>query len=450
MAHRAPCSLLPLLSLLSLLCLLPSAAALSSPGSPACPALFFELQDRLIRYARVDSQADPSSDSTPSSPGQWALLRLLHHEVSLLANESSLVEHFSLSPSGYLYIRVSPSSPAFSSCSRIAFFAHVDTALEVPATGVSPIPHGRVSNSDLHLSGGVIPNQRLRSLSLLNHTLVSSDGTTLLGADDKNAIAVLMSLLRSIVEERSLSHPPLTLVFSPDEEIGHMCHGLDVQEAGFPAAAYTLDASRAGDIQRENFNAEKVSISIEGVSIHPGSAKGILVNALTLLADLVSRMPQALAPENSEGRDGFILPRRLAGGIAEAHSEIFLRSFSTTELEWMRNIVLVECQALASREPRANITCTSSTTYRNALETQRDERSFDLLRQATDIVAGSSRIGYMRGGTDGAGLATFQIPSSNLGVGYYDAHSTKELSSVDDMYTCYQVIVALLSLWVDT
>lgn len=419
----------------------------------ATQSLKRELTDRLLQYTRIGTQAEPSSERVPSSQGQWHLLQMLRNELVALGNASGIVMPGSpsLDENGYLTLRTFASDTQASQRSNatIAFFAHVDTATEVAGAPVQPLVH-EYTGGDLSLpSGDVIPAHSLeQEACAINHTIVTSDGTTLLGADDKNAVAVLMSLLRRVIQREIQYHPRLLFVFNPDEEVGHMLTNLQLS-APFPDAAYTLDASAIGDVQRENFHAEKVRVSFHGHSIHPGNAKHQLVNALSLGAQLLSRLPSSWAAEHSESDQGFILPLNFQGGVHRASGDILLRSFDRSELAFLRQLVQAECNALQAQEPRANVTCAAETTYQNMRHlTQGDDKAFELLKQATEKVVGYARETRMRGGTDGAGLASrYAIPAPNLGVGWFRAHSKTEFASVDHMSKAMRICEELLSLW---
>ncbi len=319
-----------------------------------------ELEERLLRYAAIDTQSDEASPTSPSTERQLVLLRLLRDELEAMGAADAV-----LTPYGAVLATLPGSQPA----PTIAFLAHVDTAPQFNATGVKPVVHRAYDGGaiafpdapDLILSPEVSPYLAAR----IGDDIVTASGATLLGADDKAGVAIIMTLARHLLAHPEIAHGPIRIAFTPDEEIGRGVHA-DLPRDLAADVAYTLDGAERGEIVFESFSADKATIRIEGVSIHPGVAKGKLVNALHLAAKIVDTLPHAtLTPETTSGREGFLHVYELTGTAAAADLHIILRDFERDGLAAHGALIQKVCAAVQAGEPRAKITCTITPQYRN-------------------------------------------------------------------------------------
>jgi tripeptide aminopeptidase len=417
------------------------------PAGAATHGILFdaELEDRLVRYARVDTQSDEASNTTPSTERQFDLLRLLRDELtSIGAQDVRLTD----------YAAVLATIPATMSgqTPTIAFLGHVDTAPQFNATGVKPIVHHRYDGGDIVLPDApdvrLSPAQYPYLAEKVGDDIVTASGTTLLGADDKAGVAIVMTMARHLLENPGLPHGPIRICFTPDEEVGR---GVDPRLPGDlkADAAYTLDGAELGEIVYETFSADKAEVRITGVSIHPGHAKDTLVNALHLAAKIVDMLPHVTrTPETTAGRDGFIHVYQVNGTAAEVVLHFILRDFELDGLRSHGELMHKVCATVQATEPRARITCTITPQYRNMrywLET--DMRPVELAREACRRVGVEPKSTPTRGGTDGSRLTEMGLPTPNLFTGMQNIHGPHEWISVQDMARATEMCVELAQLW---
>lgn len=402
------------------------------------------LQERFVRYAAMDSQSAEGTAQTPSTETQWALQRVLMKELQTLGlAEVRLTDH------GFLLATV-PATRA--DVPTVAFLAHVDTALDCAASGVKPVVHREYDGRPIILPGD--PTQVLDETTApelkdrLGDTIITSDGTTLLGADDKAGVAVLVTLSERLVSDCTIPHGKVRICFTPDEEIGTGIAKLALDELAADVA-YTVDGETLGEITYESFSADKAIVRIRGVSIHPGRAKGRMVNALTLAAKLLSLLPQhARTPETTEGREGFIHLVRMEGTAAEAQLQFILRDFERDGLAAHGAALCSAVDALALLEPRALVTCEIQKQYRNMRYwLEGDMRPAELALEAVRRAGLTPVVVPIRGGTDGSQLTERGLPTPNLFAGIHNAHGPLEWTSVGEMEKSLDVCLHLVQLW---
>lgn len=388
-----------------------------------------ELEDRLVRYAAIDSQSDETSTKTPSTKIQFDMLNLLKQELSEIgAHDVELTED------SVVVATIPGNVPG----PTVGFLAHVDTAPQFNASGVKPrvikgYNGGDITfpdNPDLVLS----PEDHSYLAEKIGHDLITASGTTLLGSDDKAGVAILMTMARHLLENTDISHGPIRIAFTPDEEIGR---GVTEQlpkdmKADF---AYTLDGQQVGEIEFESFSADRAVINITGVSIHPGLAKDKMVNATHLAAKIVQTLPQAtMTPEVTDGREGFIHVTDMNGGSSQMEIKLILRDFEMEGLEAQREIVRRVCAAVQATEPRAQITCEISHQYRNMRYwLEKDMTPVNLASEACRELGVEPISVPIRGGTDGSRLTEFGTPCPNIFTGMQCIHGPLEWISVQDM-----------------
>jgi tripeptide aminopeptidase len=400
-----------------------------------------ELEERLLRYTAIDSQSDEESPSQPSTAIQLDMQRLLVGELTAIgAADVRLTDY------GAVLATIPATTDA--KVPVIGFLAHVDTAPQFNATGVKP----RVLRS---YNGGAITYPDAPGLTLTPEAfpylatkagddIITASGTTLLGADDKAGVSVIMTAARHLLANPNIPHGPIRIAFTPDEEIGR---GVDKHlPADLGAAfAYTFDGGEVGEIEYETFSADGATVTVTGVSIHPGMAKGKLVNALHLAAKIVQTLPQAvMTPETTDGREGFLHIVELKGTAAEAVIKLIIRDFELDGLAAKGELLRQVCAAVQAGEPRAEITCKIKPQYRNMrywLET--DMRPVDLARTACRDIGIEPVSVPIRGGTDGSRLTEMGVPCPNIFTGMQNIHGPLEWISVQDMAAAVKMALGI-------
>lgn len=394
---------------------------------PHDPATLAELEARLIRYCATDTQSDPDSLSQPSTAIQLDLARMLADELTEIGAQDVRITE---------YGAVLATLPGNASGPVIGFLAHMDTAPQFNASGVKPrvvrAYDGGVirypDNPDLVLSPEVSP----RLDEKLGHDIVTASGLTLLGADDKAGVAIIMTAARRLMAQPD--RPMIRIAFTPDEEIGR---GVDKRlpaDLGV-AYAYTFDGGFVGAIDYETFSADGAEVVIEGVSVHPGYAYGKMINAITLAARILSALPQStMQPEVTQDREGFIHATEISGGSSRAVISFILRDFEREGLAEKGRILKAVCDAVQAGEPRARITCTITPQYRNMRYwLEEDTTIVDLARAACQSLGIQPVTVPVRGGTDGSRLTEMGVPCPNLFTGMAEIHGPLEWVSLQDM-----------------
>jgi tripeptide aminopeptidase len=416
---------------------------------PTDPTLLGQLAEdaaeRFDRYVRIDTQSDEESETYPSTDGQLVLLRLLRDELERAGlTDAAIDEH------GYVTATL-PSTVAHD-VPTIALFAHVDTAREVSGAGVSP-QRIRYKGGDIPLgdSGQSIrPDLSPELANHVGHELITTDGTTLLGADDKAGVAEIMAAISHLVSQPEIPHGTVKVAFNPDEEIGRGVVYFPVATFG-AAAAYTVDGSTAGELQSETFSGASVRMRIRGRAIHPGWAKGELVNAIKVASEIVSRLPKdGRAPETTEGRAGYVHPVLLEGDSSEVELRFIARDFENDRLGEHVAFLRGLAEEVAAAEPRCTIEFEDRIQYHNPREgIRRDPRIISSLEEAIRRVGLEPRETAIRGGTDGSVLTELGLPTANVFTGGHDAHSEREWICVEDMGLAAATLVELARVWAE-
>jgi tripeptide aminopeptidase len=404
-----------------------------------------ELEERLLRYVQIDTQADESSQTTPSTHKQYDLLKPLQQELETLgAHDVKLTDYGAL-------LATIPATVAHNA-PTIAFLAHVDTAPAFSGTGINPIVHRNYHGEAISFpdAPGLVlsPDNSTYLAKKIGDDIVTASGTTLLGADDKAGVAIVMVVARHLLQNRNIAHGPIRICFTPDEEIGRGVHA-NLPEDLNADFAYTLDGGELGDIVYETFSADKATVHIQGVSIHPSIAKDKLVNALHLAAKIIDTLPHVtLTPETTSDRQGFIHLYQMSGTAAEAELHFILRSFEMDELNTIGALIQQVCTAIQATEPRAKITCTVTPQYRNMRYwLEKDMRPVDLARQACEELGIDHFSIPIRGGTDGSRLTELGVPTPNLFTGMQNIHGPLEYVSIQDMARATEMCLKLAELW---
>jgi tripeptide aminopeptidase len=401
--------------------------------------------ERLARYARIDTRSDEESETYPSTDGQLDLLRLLRDELEQVG-----LADVTMDQHGY----VTGSLPATveHEVPTIAWFAHVDTAREVSGTGVSPqlvrYEGGEIVLGDSGQS--IHPEQSPELHNHVGHELITTDGTTLLGADDKAGIAEIMAAVAYLVAQPDFPHGTVKVAFNPDEEVGRGVVHFPVESFG-AAAAYTVDGSTTGELQVETFSGAQVRMHIRGRAIHPGWAKGELVNAIKLAGEILSRLPQdRLSPETTEDREGYVHPVLVDGDSSEVELRFIVRDFDDDRLAEHVAFLRSLADAVCAAEPRCTIEVEDRIQYRNPrVAVERHPEILGNLEQAIRRVGLEPRQTAIRGGTDGSALTEMGLPSANIFTGGHDAHSEREWICIEDMGLAAATLVELARVWAE-
>ena len=423
-------------------------AMLSSMDETMTQDMQASVLERFLRYVRIDTQSSHSSTAFPSTPGQWDLLRLLRDELQTLGLADVAIDRF-----GYVTATLPSTLPAGRpEPPTVAFFAHVDTSEDAPGKHVLPQVWRRYDGSDIVLPGDpayvLSPNDDTALRSRVGYDIVTSDGTTLLGADDKAGVAAIMTAAAYLIGHPDVPHGTIKVAFNPDEEVGRGMDHFDVPAFG-ATYAYTLDASDAGEVQDETFSADGATVRLVGRGIHPGYATGKLVNALKVAADFIASLPRdGLAPETTSDRQGFVHPVTIEGNAEEATIRFIVRDFDTHLLREKEDLLRRLATAAADRHPGARAEVEVVEQYRNMRDVlAQHPRVVALADQAVRRVGLTPIRRPIRGGTDGSRLCAMGLPTPNLFAGGHMFHSRREWVAVQDMAKAAQMVVELAQLW---
>lgn len=400
-----------------------------------------DVRERFIRYVKIDTQADEDSETFPSTAKQFDLSRILVDELLAMGVADARLED------GYVLASLEGTSGS----TPVALLAHVDTSPDAPGGGVEP----RVienydgsnitydANPELVLSPIESPDLRAQK----GRDVITSDGTTLLGADDKAGVAAIMTAVKYLQEHPKAPRPPLKICFTPDEEVGQGISHLDLDAFG-AEVGYTLDGSTAGSIEDETFSADHMVVSFQGRQTHPGAAKDKMVNALRLAGRFIDALPYDEAPETTSGREGFVHPVSIEGTSSGITIKLILRDFDTELLTERGRRVRALAEEIVAPFADGSVEVTISEQYRNMKDHLRVRHEIaDIAHRAIEAAGLTPIRGIIRGGTDGSMLTAKGLPTPNLFTGMHDIHSLKEWVSVQDMADSAATILHLARLW---
>ena len=401
--------------------------------------------ERLFRYVQIDTQSDEDSETYPSTEKQLELLRLLLDELKQAGLADAQIDEHG-------YVTATLPATVSGDIPTIAFFAHVDTAREVTGTNVRP-QRIRYEGGEIPLgtSGNVIrPEESPQLAAHVGHELITTDGTTLLGADDKAGIAEIMAAVEYLQAHPELKHGPVKVAFNPDEEIGKGVVHFPVDTFG-AVAAYTVDGSTAGEVQAETFSGAAVRMKIRGRAIHPGWAKGELVNAIKLASAVIEKLPKhARSPETTEGKEGYVHPVVIEGDSSEVELRFIARDFENDALDGHIAFLKQIADEVAATDPRCAIEVTSEISYRNMRDTlDRHPEIVAHLEEAVRRAGLEPKRTSIRGGTDGSALTEMGLPTPNIFTGGHDAHSEREWLCVEDMGLAAATVVQTALVWAE-
>ena len=402
--------------------------------------------DKFLRYVVVDTQSKEDSDTYPSTTKQFDLLNILAEELKSLGASDVSVDKY-----GYVTARM-PSNVQ-KEVPVIGFISHVDTSPEVTDTNVKPQVIKDYKGGDIVLPGD--PNVIIResenpSLKLaIGKTIVTSDGTTLLGADDKAGVAAIMTAVQELLANRKIPHGEIKIGFTPDEEVGAGTKYFDIKKFG-AEFAYTVDGDTPGELNKETFSANSCTITVHGRDIHPGTAKNIMVNSVRVIAEIISRLPKSISPEMTEGYEPYIHPYILEGGVGKSSVKILFRDFKTDGLADLKKIVNKVISEVQPMFPKAKIEAKVTEQYRNMREgVEKDTRVADYLFEATERAGIKAEWKPIRGGTDGSKLTEAGLATPNIFTGGANFHSRTEWVNVWGMEKAVETILNLVQIWVE-
>ena len=398
--------------------------------------------DKFLKYVKYDTQSDDKNEACPSTPGQIELAKVIVEDLKNLGIENAHVDE-----NGYVYASI---EGTVKNVPTIGFISHMDTALEITGKNVNP----QIIES--YEGGDIILNDKYKLREdeypflkeLIGHKLVTTDGTTLLGADDKAGIAIIMEVAKFFIENRDLKFGDIKIGFTPDEEIGRGADLFDVEKFGADFA-YTIDGGPVAELEYENFNAATAKIHIEGKSVHPGSAKNVLINALLLGQELNSMLPVNERPEYSEGYEGFFMLDEINGTSAEVDMVYLIRDFFTDSFNEKKKS-LQDIVDFLNEKYGQRIELEIKDSYYNMKEKIKPCMEIvDLAKESIKKAGMDPIVKPIRGGTDGASLSYKGLPTPNLFTGGYNFHGRYELLSVDIMEKSFEVLKNLVQLNVE-
>ena len=401
-----------------------------------------KLLDRFCRYVQVETTAVEDTDQYPSSPGQLELGKLLMEEMKAIGLQDV---------AGYEGGVVMGTVPGNVEAPTIAWIAHQDTSPEAPGKDVKPIVHENYDGNDIVLPGD--PSKVIKvseypdRAALKGKTIITSDGTTLLGADDKAGIAAIMTAAEYLVSHPEIKHGPIRVVFTCDEEVGRGTDKVDIGKID-AVAAYTLDGEGEGGIENETFSADLATVTFIGFNIHPGFGYGKMINAIRMAGEFLAKLPRDKAPETTRDREGFLHPYVLEGGVDKASVKILLRSFVTEELAEQAELLKKLAAEVEQSFPGGKVQVEVRKQYRNMIEhLEKEPRAVKLAEQAYRNLGIEPKFTSIRGGTDGSRLSEMGLPTPNISTGMHNFHSPLEFACLEQMQAAVDMLVELAKLW---
>ena len=404
------------------------------------------LLDRFLRYVAIDTRADESSTTCPSTPGQLELMRLLEAELHALGVEDAAVDEH-----GYLMATI-PATPGLEHVRPIGFIAHVDTSPEMPGANVRPIVHERYAGGDIVLpddpSAVLRPGDNPTLAAAVGQDIVTASGLTLLGGDDKAGVAEIVTAAAYLMTHPEVAHGPIRIAFTPDEEIGRGADRFDVRRFG-AVCAYTLDGGGAGELEYESFSADAMTLTFSGFNTHPGYAKGRMINAIRLAARFIERLPvEGFSPETTSGYQGFVHPYQFEASVDRTRVKVLIRDFETAALARKAAVLERLAREVVADQPGTSLDIRIDEQYRNMREILDAHPAVVERARAAIRRAGLEPIEKaIRGGTDGSRLSFMGLPTPNLFAGEHNFHSRLEWVSVQEMEKASEVIARLAELW---
>lgn len=403
--------------------------------------------DRFLRYVRIDTQSDPFSDTCPSTEKQKDLGRLLVEELLELGLSDAHIDD-----DGYVYATLE--SNVDKQVPVICFCSHMDTAPDCSGTDVKPIIHENYAGQDLVLPDDTSQVLRMKDhpelAHKMGHDIITASGTTLLGADNKAGVAAIMDAVAQMIQHPEIPHGRIRILFTPDEEIGRGVDKVDISKLAADFG-YTIDGERVGSLEDETFSADGATLDIHGVSVHPGFAKGKLVNAIKIAGELLNALPKdRLSPETTSDREGFIHPVHISGNGEKATIQFILRDFTREGLAAHGEFLKALAAEVVGKHPQASYDLAIKEQYRNMKEVlNAHPQVADYAQEAIERTGLTVHRSSIRGGTDGSRLSFMGLPCPNVFAGEHAFHSKQEWATRQDMEKATQTIINLATIWAE-
>ena len=405
----------------------------------------FTAVDRFLKYVTIDTQSDPFSKSFPSTEKQKDLARVLVKELLELG-----IDDAHLDPMGYVYATLPSNTDK--KVPTICYCSHMDTSPDSSGKDVKPLIHKNYDGRDL-----VLPDDPTQVLTMADHPdlkeqmgndIITASGLTLLGADNKAGVAEIMDVVHFFVNNPDVKHGKIRILFTPDEEVGHGVDHIDMEKLGADFG-YTVDGEALGSMEDETFSADGVSIIINGVSTHPGFAKGKLESALKIAGEIVAALPDDhLSPETTSGREGFIHPVHMTGNVEQAQIDFIIRDFVDAKLEEYETYLKELAEKIMARYPKSTMDFQVTEQYRNMKNVLVDYPMVaDYAVEAIKRSGLTPKRSSIRGGTDGSRLSFMGLPCPNIFAGEHAFHSKHEWVSVQDMHKAVETLINLACIW---
>ncbi|HVW94792.1 MAG TPA: peptidase T [Mucilaginibacter sp.] len=406
--------------------------------------LNFTVADRFLHYVTIDTQSDAASDTCPSTEKQKDLARLLVYELQAMGVTDARMDDY-----GYVYATI-PSNTE-KDVPVICFCAHMDTAPDCSGTGVKPLVHRNYQGKDIALPND--PSQVIRMMDhpalahQLGNDLITASGTTLLGADNKAGVAEIMDACRQLTDHPEIKHGKIRILFTPDEEIGRGVDKVDIEKLG-AYAGYTMDGERAGNMENETFSADGARLTVNGVSTHPGFAKGKMESAIKIAGRIVASLPFEYSPEATEGKQGFIHPVAIEGHVETAAIDFIIRDFEDDKLPVLADVIRKVADQVLTAFPGSSYSLDVKPQYRNMKSVlDQHPRIVEYAMEAIGRAGLEPKLCSIRGGTDGSRLSFMGLPCPNIFAGEHAFHSRQEWVSVQDMQKAVLTILHLCMIW---
>jgi len=407
--------------------------------------LKFTVTERFLRYVTIDTQSDPDSDTIPSTEKQKDLGRALVNELIAIGLHDAHLDDY-----GYVYATV-PSNSEKDNIPVICFCSHMDTAPDCSGTGVKPIVHKNYQGQYI-----ILPDDNSQVIRLKDHhelknqvgnDVITASGLTLLGADNKAGVAEIMDACYQLMNHPEIKHGKIRILFTPDEEIGRGVDKVDIGKLG-AYAGYTMDGESAGNMENETFSADGAKLIINGISVHPGFAKGKMQSAIKIAGQIIAALPHHLSPEHTEGKQGFVHPVSISGHIETAEIDFIIRDFEDEKLAQHAEVIREIADTILARFPGCSYNLEVKPQYRN-MKKMLDEHPeiVEYGMEAMKRAGLEARLCSIRGGTDGSRLSFMGLPCPNIFAGEHAFHSKHEWVSVQDMQKAVETILHLCMIW---
>jgi tripeptide aminopeptidase len=403
-----------------------------------------EALERLLKYVRINTASDSHIEEIPSTARQWDLLKVLQQELEELG-----IDDITLNEHGYLIARLPSNLPAGSDVPTIGLMAHVDTVSDVSADGVKPQVHENYDGTPIRLEEGRVlsPEEYPELAKYVGDTIITSDGTTLLGADDKAGVAEIMTALSYLQSNPEIPHGELEIIFTPDEETGKGMNLFPVDQLR-SSCCYTFDGGERGEVETECFNAHSVKVTFTGSVIHLGHARGKLVNAVTMAGAYIDMLPGSESPEATDGRYGYYAPMEINGELDSAELIVFLRDFEKEGMDRRLRTMATLAEAVEAAFPGGKVEVEAKKMYANMRShMEKDSRVLEYLKEAVRAAGVEPQETIIRGGTDGARLSEMGVPTPNVFTGGHNFHSRYEWAALSVMGEAVLTALNLVRRW---